>query len=106
MKDGKQVNTEMMCKGNLQKEISNVSGIIDWKKGIPLLIKRQTLWRPIEFAEELSLTKLVKLLRKDASDVLACRGRLFGMADFNLKKSVFELGLGAQGAFEVNWRSY
>ncbi|HEY7161100.1 MAG TPA: hypothetical protein VH815_07560, partial [Acidobacteriota bacterium] len=32
---------------------------------------------------------------------LGIRGRLFGLADFNWKKSLFELGLGAQGAFEL-----
>jgi hypothetical protein len=101
VKDGKEVKYGDDVKGNLQKEISNVSGIIDWKKGYTLADKEAHLWRPIEFARDLATDKIGEASAKGRLDVLAVRGRLFGLADFNWKKSVFELGLGAQGAFEL-----
>lgn len=101
VKDGKEVQYGDGVKGNLQKEISNISGIIDWKKGYTILDKEAHLWRPIEFARELATDKIGEASAKGRLDILAVRGRLFGLADFNWKKSVFELGLGAQGALEL-----
>ncbi len=100
VQDGKEVKRGNL-KGDLQKEISNISGIIDWKKGYTLFDKEAHLWRPIEFARDLATDKIGEASAKGRLDVLAVRGRLFGMADFDFKKSLFELGLGAQGAFEV-----
>jgi len=101
VKDGKEVQYGNGVKGNLQKEISNVSGIIDWKKGYTLFDKDAGLWRPIQFAKDLATDKVGEASAKGRLDILYVRGRLFGLADFNWKKSMFELGLGAQGAFEL-----
>jgi hypothetical protein len=101
VKDGKEVQYGDGVKGNLQKEISDVSGIIDWKKGYTLFDKEAHLWRPIEFARELATDKIGEASAKGRLDVLAIRGRLFGLADLNWKKSAAELGLGAQAAFEL-----
>lgn len=101
VQDGKEVQYGKGVKGDLQKEISNISGIIDWKKGYTIFDKEAHLWRPIEFAPELVTDKIGEASAKGRLDILAVRGRLFGLADFNWKKSLFELGLGAQGAFEL-----
>jgi hypothetical protein len=101
VQDGKEVHYGKGGKGDLQKEISNVSGIIDWKKGYTLFDKEAHLWRPIEFARELVTDKVGEASAKGRLDVLAIRGRLFGLADLNWKKSVAELGLGVQAAFEL-----
>ena len=101
VKGGKEVQYGDGVKGDLKKEISDIDGIIDWKKGYSIFDKDASLWRPIEFARELVTDKIGEASAKGRLDILGVRGRLFGMADFNWKKSVFELGLGAQGAFEL-----
>jgi hypothetical protein len=101
VKDGKEVQYGDGVKGDLKKEISNVSGIIDWKKGYTILDKEAHLWRPIEFARELTTDKIGEASAKGRLDILAIRGRLFGLADLNWKKSAAELGLGVQAAFEL-----
>jgi len=85
----------------LKKDISNISGIIDWKKGYTIFDKDGGLWRPIEFTKKLVTDKVGEASAAGRLDVLYLRGRLFGMADVNSKKSLFELGLGVQGAFEL-----
>ncbi len=101
VKEGKQVEYGDGVKGNLKKEISDINGIIDWKKGYTIFDKDGALWRPIEFTKKLVTDKVGEASAAGHLDVLYLRGRLFGMADFNFKKSLFELGLGVQGAFEV-----
>ena len=101
VKGGKEVQYGDGVKGDLKKEISDIDGIIDWKKGYSIFDKDASLWRPIEFASELVTDKIGEASAKGRLDILGVRGRLFGMADFNWKKSLFELGLGAQGAFEL-----
>ncbi len=101
VKEGKEVNYGSGAKGISHKEISNISGIIDFKKGYTLFDKEAHLWRPIEFARDLASDKIGEASAKGRLDVLAVRGRLFGLADLNFKKSLLELGLGAQGAFEL-----
>ena len=101
VKGGKEVQYGDGVKGDLKKEISNIDGIIDWKKGYTILDGNAALWRPIEFARELATDKVGEASAKGRLDILGVRGRLFGMADFNWQKSLFELGLGVQGAFEL-----
>lgn len=101
VKEGKEVKYGDGVRGDLQKEISNVSGIIDWKKGYTIFDKEAHLWRPIEFARDLATDKIGEASAKGRLDILALRGRLFGLADLNWQKSLLELGIGAQGAFEL-----
>ena len=84
-----------------QKEFSNISGVVNWKKGYSLWDKEATLWRALEFNGEASAEKVGKGTAAGRLDVAHVRGRVFGEADLDWQKLALKLGLGVQGAFEV-----
>lgn len=82
------------------KELSNISGVVNFRKGYTLWDGEAHLLRPFEF-DESKTGDFGEVSAKGRVDVLGIHGRLFGQLDASWKEFVATIGLGAQVAFEL-----
>lgn len=82
------------------KELSNISGVINFRKGYTLWDGETHLARPLEI-DESKTGDFGAVSAKGRVDVLGVHGRLFGQFDASWKEFVATIGLGVQGSFEL-----